>query len=448
MPHPTTLHRRLTTLSATLFGLSYICPTVVISTFGLLAQNTRGASASAYLVATLAVLLTAVSYGRMAARYPEAGSAYTYVSRTSNAALGFITGWVLILDYFFIPMVICLFTAKAFEVVLPSISFRVWVAVVAVATTAINVLGIKLADRINLTIMAAQLAVIAAFVLTCLWFLEEHPPAAGTFLLTPFVNRSTSVPAIMGGAAIAAYSFLGFDAVTTLSEETIDPTRSIPRATVLAAAAGGCIFMVAAYLMTLVHPGFSFKDLDNAGFEILEAAGGHTFLMVFTGVLIVSYIAAVMCAQAGSSRLLYVMGRDGVMPLKWFAYLHPRLRTPVFNIALMGIVMLAAEWVDVETAASCVNFGAFSAFLAVNLCVLLDRSSEPGASPGGIWKPVQSAAGAIAALWLLVSLHKTALAIGVSWLLLGLAYLVYRTRGFRRTVLQPAKSDHVPLGAA
>jgi putrescine importer len=432
---PAQLNRRLTTLSATLFGLSYICPTVVISTYGLLAENTRGASASAYLVATLAVLLTAVSYGRMAARYPEAGSAYTYVSRTTNAPLGFVTGWVLILDYFFIPMVICLFTAKAFEVVLPSISFRVWVVVVAASTTAVNILGIKLADRINLTIMAAQLAVIAAFVAACVWFLQAHSSTAGG-ALTPFVNSVTSVPAVMGGAAIAAYSFLGFDAVTTLSEETIDPTRNIPRATVMAAAAGGLIFMVTAYLMTLVHPGYAFKDVDNAGFEILAAAGGNTFLMVFTVVLIVSYIAAVMCAQAGSSRLLYVMGRDGVMPVKWFAYLHPRLRTPVFNIVLMGAVMLAGEWVDVETAASCVNFGAFSAFLAVNLCVLIDHANGRPRLPGGAWKLIQSAAGAAAALWLLVSLHKTALTVGLSWLLVGLGYLSYRTRGFRRAVVQ------------
>jgi putrescine importer len=229
--------------------------------------------------------------------------------------------------------------------------------------------------------MAAQLAVIAAFIVACVWFLQAHAPTAGA-ALAPFMNSFTSLPAIMGGAAVAAYSFLGFDAVTTLSEETIDPTRNIPRATVLAAAAGGCIFMVTAYLMTLVHPGFVFKDLDNAGFEILAAAGGNTFLMVFTGVLIVSYIAAVMCAQAGSSRLLYVMGRDGVMPVPWFAYLHPRLRTPVFNILLMGLVMLAGEWVDVETAASCVNFGAFSAFLAVNLCVLIDHKSGRDRLPG------------------------------------------------------------------
>ena len=430
---PVALHRRLTTLSAALFGLSYICPTVVISTFGLLAQETRGAGASAYLVATLAVLLTAVSYGRMAARYPAAGSAYTYVSQSAHGIAGFVTGWVLILDYLFIPMVICLFTAKAFEVVLPGISFRVWVVVVAATTTLINALGITVADRVNLSIMAAQLLVMAALGVVCVLYLSS-PLHAGGFTLAPFVNRATTLPAVMGGAAIAAYSFLGFDAVTTLSEETLDPTRNIPRATVLAAALGGLIFLVAAWLLGLVHPGFDFHELDNAGFEILGTAGGPLFLMVFTVVLIVSYIAAVMCAQAGSSRLLYVMGRDGVMPLRAFAYLHPRFRTPLFNIVLMGLVMLVGELVDVETAASCVNFGAFNAFLAVNLCVLVDHFSGRRELPGGALKILQAGAAAVVCIWLILSLQRTALLVGGTWLGIGLLYLGWRTRGFRRAL--------------
>jgi len=428
---PVLLHRRLTTVSAALFGLSYICPTVVISTFGLLANMTHGATASAYVVATLAVLLTAVSYGRMAACYPEAGSAYTYVARTTNTAAGFVTGWVLILDYLFIPMVICLFTAKAFEVVLPGISFRVWVLVVAALTSVVNILGIQIADRVNLAIMSAQLLVMAVFAGLCVVFLNSSVHAANAWTLAPFVNPATGTTAIAAGAAIAAYSFLGFDAVTTLSEETHNPTKSIPRATVLAAVAGGVIFLVISYLMTLVHPGASFKDLDNAGFEVIAAAGGPTFLRIFTIVLIVAFIAAVMCAQAGSSRLLYVMGREGVMPLKRFAYLHPRWRTPAFNILLMGCVMLGGELVDVDTAASCVNFGAFIAFLAVNTCVLIDHFGTRRSLPGGGWKVLQSAAGALASLWLLVSLQRTALTVGGVWLAVGLAYLGYRTQGFR-----------------
>jgi putrescine importer len=425
-----TLNRGLGTFSAAVFGLAYICPTVVISTFGVLAEGTHGAVATAYLIATAAILLTAFSYARMAARYPQAGSAYTYVSRTTNAAAGLLAGWVLVLDYFFVPMVICLFTAKAFEVVLPDVSYRLWVALIALSTTVINILGIKIANRVNLAIMVAQLAVIAALILLCIVFLNAptHRPNAWTF--APFMNSHTNLGVAMGGAAIAAYSFLGFDAVTTLSEETLAPTHSIPIATVVAAAASGVIYIVTAFLMGLVHPNLNFNDIDNAGYEIVALVSGRAFPAIFA-VVLTAFIASVMCAQAGSSRLLYAMGRDGVLP-KQFAYLEPRFRTPAFNIGLMGLVMLVGEWIDVETAASCVNFGAFTAFLSVNLCVLFDHVGGRRELPGGWVKLLQAAAGAVAAAWLILSLRRTALVVGLLWLGLGVAYWLVRTRGLSR----------------
>ena len=265
-------------MSAALFGLSYICPVVIISTFGVIAQQSQGATALAYLVATGAMILTASSYGRMAARYREAGSAYTYVSRTTTPVIGLVIGWVLLLDYFFIPMVIALITAKAFEVLLPGISFRVWILVIAAFTSGVNLLGIKVADRVNLTIMAAQLAAMAGLATVCVQYLRGAPPHAAT--LAAGVT-AVSLPAMLGGAAIACYSFLGFDAVTTLSEETKDPTRSIPRATVIAAAAGGAIFIAISYLMGRVHPSPVFQDVDNAGFEIVRTAASPLFDTVF-----------------------------------------------------------------------------------------------------------------------------------------------------------------------
>ena len=417
-----TLRRQLSTLSAAMFGLSYICPTVVISTFGVIAIRSGGASALSYLIATVAMVLTATSYGRMAARYPEAGSAYTYVSRVLNPTLGLVVGWVLILDYFFIPAVICLITGKALEVLWPGSSFRVWVVVVAALATGVNLLGIKVADRVNLTIMTAQLAAVAA-----LWFLCARSNV--DFSLLPFhVSAASSV---MAGAAIACYSFLGFDAVSTLSEETVDPTRSIPRATILAAGSAGLIFVVTVYLMTLVHPSLAFADIDNAGFEILQGATGKTFSALFTCVLIVSNLAALVCAQAGCSRLLYVMARDDKVPRRFFGYLSPRFRTPSLTIGLMGVVMLLGEALDVDMATSCVNFGAFSAFLTVNICVVALRT--------GIIARVLAAAGAAASIWLIFSLSRMALTVGIVWLLIGVCYVAYqRRRGMAASVVSVA----------
>ena len=421
---PATLTRRLGGFSAALFGLAYICPTSVISTFGILATGTGGGVASAYLIATTAILLTAISYARMAAYYPQAGSAYAYALRTVNPSAAFLVGWVLALDYFFVPMVICLFTAKAFEVVLPTVSYRVWVLVIACSTTFTNLLGIKIANRVNLTIMVAQLAVIAVLIVLCYLYLGAAATVERT--LAPFVGIHTSFKMIIGGAAIAAYSFLGFDAVTTLSEETRAPTRNIPIATVFAAAASGAIYIVTSYLMARVHPSTNFKDVDNAGYEIVALVSGHGFLLIFV-IVMIAFIASVMCAQAGSSRLLFAMGRDGALP-KVFARLSLRFRTPDFNIVLTGTVMLIGLLVDVGTAASCVNFGAFTAFASVNLCVIYDHFSVRRVLKGGAIKLLLAAAGASAAIWLLWSLQRTAVVVGLLWLTVGCAYLLVRTR--------------------
>jgi putrescine importer len=419
-----TLRRQLSTLSAAMFGLSYICPTVVISTFGVIAVRSGGAGALAYLIATVAMVLTAASYGRMAARYPESGSAYTYVSRTLNPTLGLIVGWVLTLDYFFIPAVICLITGKALEVLWPASSFRVWIVVVAALATTVNLLGIKVADRVNLSIMTAQLAAVAALLYLCARF------AGSTvgFSLAPFHGSAASPVAVMAGAAIACYSFLGFDAVSTLSEETVDPTRSIPRATILAAASAGLIFVATVYLLALAHPSLKFADIDNAGFEILQGATGKTFSALFTCVLIISNLAALVCAQAGCSRLLYVMARDNKIPRSFFGYLSPRFRTPALTIGLMGVVMLLGEFLDVDMATSCVNFGAFSAFLMVNICVVADRLAGQGALRVGIIAAVLAGAGAAASVWLIFSLSRLALTVGSVWLVVGLCYVGYQRR--------------------
>jgi putrescine importer len=419
-----TLRRQLSTLSAAMFGLSYICPTVVISTFGVIAVRSGGASALSYLIATVAMVLTAASYGRMAARYPEAGSAYTYVSRTLNPTLGLLVGWVLILDYFFIPAVICLITGKALEVLWPGSSFRVWIVVVAALATTVNLLGIKVADRVNLSIMTAQLAAVAVLLFLCARFTGS---TVG-FSLAPFLGSAASGAAVMAGAAIACYSFLGFDAVSTLAEETVDPTRSIPRATILAAASAGLIFVATVYLLALAHPSLKFADVDNAGFEILQGATGKTFAAVFTCVLIVSNLAALVCAQAGCSRLLYVMARDNMISKSFFGYLSPRFRTPALSIGLMGIVMLVGEWLDVDVATSCVNFGAFSAFLSVNICVVADRVGGKRALRVGIFSLLLACAGAAASAWLIFSLSRMALSVGLVWLLVGLCYVTYRRR--------------------
>jgi putrescine importer len=245
------------------------------------------------------------------------------------------------------------------------------------------------------------------------------------------------LPSLLAGSAIACYSFLGFDAVSTLSEETLNPTRAIPRALVIATVLGGLIFTLCAYLMMLVHPSTNFVSLDTAAYEIIGMVGNVTFRICFTVVLIISFFAAVLCAQAGGARLLYVMGRDGTLPKFPFGQLSVRSRSPVLNTALIGIAILGAAFLSSSTSTSYINFGAFSAFFAVNACVVIEYFRSRGtAQPIGAASAVAAALGSIICFILFVNLDPLALRLGAKWAALGLLWLLTLTRMFSRPVPQ------------
>jgi putrescine importer len=433
MDTPRTLTRSLTLRSVVLFGLAYMAPLIVLGTFGVVATTTNGVVPTAYLLALAAMLFTAYSYGRMATAYPVAGSAYTYVRRAIEPRVGFLVGWATLLDYFFLPMVIWLIGGAYLQAKFPGVPFWAWILAYIASTTVLNVLGIRTAERVNDLLMVFQILVIAIFVLLSLRHVVHVGGASALAGSTPFVHHGTTFSGISDGAAIAAYSFLGFDAVTTLTEETVDPKRTMPRAILLTALIGGAIFIVVAYATQLAHPGSAFKDSSSAAFEIARAIGGDLFSSIFLAGLVVAQFASGIAAQASTSRLLYAMGRDSVLPHRLFGYVHPRFRTPAFNILLTGVIGLIALRLNVATSTSFINFGAFTAFTFVNLSVIATFLRDRRAGTSGRLLPnvLVPAVGALVDLWLLIHLDGRALTLGLIWLALGIAYLAYLTRGFR-----------------
>ncbi len=186
--------------------------------------------------------------------------------------------------------------------------------------------------------------------------------------------------------------------------------------------------------MQLAHPGVEFKDTDSAAFEVAKMIGGDLFVTVFLAGLILAQFASGISAQASVGRLLYAMGRDEILPKRIFGFIHPRFKTPAINIVLAGSVGLIALKLDVATSTSFINFGAFLAFTAVNLCVirLYLRGQSGERRIGVIGGLVFPAIGAVSDIWLLVSLEKAALVLGVAWFVLGLVYLCWITRLFRQ----------------
>jgi putrescine importer len=427
----TKLIPKLSLLSVVVFGLAYMAPGIVMSIFGVISSTSDGSAPTAFALATAAMLLTALSYAKMAKIFPTSGSAYVYARRLLDSRVGFLVGWAILLDYLFLPTVAWLFQSFYLAAQFPAIPVWAWLALNAGLTTIINVTGIVLTDRVNKILTLLVVTLIGIFIAYCLAYLGGNPPAS---FIEPFWNSATTVSGIAAAGAIAAYAFLGFDAVSTLSEETKDASRNIPRAILLTVLVGGIIFVVVSYIMQLVHPGGDFEEAATAAYAMQVLVGGQFYANITNMLFIIGGFASGLAIQASTSRLLYVMGRDEVLPRRLFGRLNPRTKTPIFNLVLVGSIAALALNISLELATSFINFGAFLAFATVNLCVIayFIRSRRQGIKlsiNGYIVLPVL---GAAVDIYLLTQLSPTAITIGCIWIGMGTVYLVFLTKGFRK----------------
>ncbi|RNE67439.1 APC family permease [Cryobacterium tepidiphilum] len=435
---PGTLKRSLKLRHIVFIGLAYMAPLAVFDTFGIVADTTGGHVPLAYLLILVAVLFTAFSYAKMVRVYPQAGSAYTYTRKTISSHLGFLVGWAATLDYLFLPMINALLSSIYMGAAFPSVPAWVWIVSTIVICTVLNLVGIRLAVKVNYALVIIQVIVAVAFVAFTIKNIVDGARGA-EFSVTPFVSPGLDVPAVAAGASILALSFLGFDAVTTLSEEAINPKRDVPRAIFIIVAAAGVFFVGITYFMQVLFPDVSeIADIAGASPEMAKYIGGAFFQAVFLAGYLIAVLGCGLTQQMSAARLLFAMGRDGVLPRKVFGYVHPKSGIPVINILLIAVLASSAVFLDLYQAASLINFGAFVAFAFVNLSVIAHYlrflKGKSGASVIG--HVVVPAIGVVINVALWFSLEPSAMIVGFIWVAIGLAYVLCVTRMFRKQAPQ------------
>jgi putrescine importer len=424
------LRRVLGTPSLVLFGMVYMVPLTVFTTYGIVTETTGGRLSVAYLVTLAAMVFTARSYARMAAAYPVAGSAYTYTQRTFGAPLGFLAGWSLLLDYLFLPMLNYLVIGIYLNAAIPAIPPWVIVVVTIAIVTVLNIIGIVSVDRANVLILAVQAIFIVVFIILAVVTIS----GSGTVDAMAPLRGDGSAPGfspILAGAAILCLSFLGFDAVSTLSEEAKDPKRTVPRAIMIATVASGIIFIVLSYVSQLVFPSNQFADVDSGSLDVMTTAGGQFLNTFFTAAYVAGALGSAITSQASVARILYAMGRDGILPRKLFGYVAARFGTPVYAIVVVSVISLLAVVIDLATLASIVSFGALVAFSAVNLTVIKHYFVDEG-EKNVLNNLVLPLIGFLLTVWLWTSLSWLTLEVGLIWLAVGFVWLLVVTRGFQR----------------
>jgi amino acid transporter len=423
-----------------MMGLAYMQPMTLFDTFGIVSGMTDGHVPTAYAFALIAILFTALSYGKLVRRYPSAGSAYTYAQKSISPTVGFMVGWSSLLDYLFAPMINILLAKIYFEALVPSIPSWIFVVALVAFMTAFNLRSLKSVANFNTVIVLLQVVLIAVILGMVVYGVFEGEGAGTLASSRPFWSGDAHVIPMITGATILCFSFTGFDGISNLSEETKDAERVIPRAIFLTALIGGLIFIVSTYLLQLYFPDISrFKDPDASQPEIMLYVAGKFFQV---GALIFSTItvlASGMAAHAGVARLMYVMGRDGVFPKSFFGYVHPKWRTPSMNIILVGAIALLAINFDLVMATALINFGALVAFTFVNLSVISQfwirekRNKTLKDHFQYLFLPMCGAL-TVGALW--VNLEESSMVLGLIWAAIGLIYLACVTKSFRNPVPQ------------
>ena len=437
------------------YGIVLIQPVGAVGIFGLSNKMSLGHVTTTIFIALVAMMLTAVSYGRMAGLYPAAGSAYTYVGRGLNPHLGFIAGWAMFLDYLVIPVVSVVYGSLSMQRMVddlaPGLSnkvvgalglagheqraaFVLWVILFTVVMTFLNLRGIKWTARANQILTAAMCLVIGIFVFDAVRYLWMHQGWAGLFSTEPFYNpRTFTLRGVCTATSLAALTYIGFDGITTLAEDVKEPKRTVPLAIVLVCLFIGLCAGLQVYLAQRVWPDYTtFKNLDTAFFDVCQLVGGKFLFNAMALILAVACLGSALTGQVGAARILFGMGRDNALP-RFFACLDQR-NNPVLNLWLIGILALAgALLLDYEKAATLINFGAFLAFLGVNLAVIREFwfRPPPGHKRNFLLDLASPGLGFLFCLVIWLSLPVPAKIVGGLWCAIGLTYTAIKTRGFR-----------------
>jgi len=425
------LRRTLTLRDLILYGVIVIQPVAPMSVFGVLSQRGRGHVVTAILIAMVAMLFTGISYGRMARAYPSAGSAFTYVAQEVNPALGYVTGWSMVMDYMLNPLICTIWCAEQTHQFAPGIPLWGWKVFFAMVFTLLNIQGIKTSARIN-TIMAIFMgAVVAVIFAAAARYILGHPHAEQGFFTRPFYDpRTFTYAGLFGCTSIAVLTYIGFDGISTLSEEAENPRRNILLATVMTCLVIGLLSAVEVYVAQLIWPAVEkFPDIDTAYVYVAARAWKPLFPIVgFT--LLLANFGSGMGAQIGAARLLYGMGRSDALPKSFFGVVDERHRVPRNNVVFVGaMALLGAFLLSYERGAEMLNFGALIAFMGVNLAAFLRYYVR--AQEKKLTNLVPPVLGFFICLALWLNLSRPAKLYGSIWMAAGILFGIWKTRGFR-----------------
>ena len=425
---PAGLKRTLRFRDLILYGIILIQPTAPMPVYGVISAEAHGHVVTAILLAMIAMLFTSASYGRMARIYPHGGSAFLYVGKQLHPSLGYLTGWCMIMDYILNPLICTIWCSRAAINFVPEVPYIVYVCVFAVLFTTLNCNGVETSAKINAGVAAALGIVIVLVLVSAVRYLLHLPSYPANFLTHPFFDRSTFTSSgLLRGTSIAVLTYIGFDGISTLSDEAKDPAHNVPRAIVGTCIITGVLASIEVYLAQLAWPLGAFPDIDTAYVYISGRIGGPALFAIVNAALLLATIGSGMASQLGAARLMLAMGQDGALPKRFFGVVHPKNRIPRNNVLLVGgICLIGALAFSYQLGTELLNYGALLAFMGVNVAAMLQAWKE---GKFRLWFPMAvGICGFITCGFLWLNLGLLARIVGSIWAGLGILLWLVRRR--------------------
>lgn len=429
------LKRALTLRDLVVYGMLFMVPIAPFSVFGFVWNESRGMVPLAYVVGLVGMFFTAMSYASMAGAFPVAGSVYSYVGRGLHHIAGFFSGWLILLDYILVPALLYIFSAVALRPLVPNVPHWAWLLGFITFNAIINMIGVQLTARVNRYMLALELATLALFLVLGLAALHAGR-GAGALTVQPVYNPELfSFATVTGATSIAVLSFLGFDGISTLAEESRGGQHAVGRATLLSLLLVGVLFIAQTWVATDLARGMTFSSPETAFYEIAERAGGAWLRVTcLCAVVLAAGIANAMVAQAAVARILYAMARDRKLPAV-LAKIHPRFQTPyVSTLVVAGVSLLVGLFFAkrVDDLSRVVNFGALSGFLLLHLSVI-NHFFIRARSGNWLRHLLIPVGGLVVIGFVLYEMDRAAKIIGACWIAAGVVYHVVLTGALKRS---------------
>jgi len=423
------LRRALSTRDLIVYGMVFMVPIAPYGVFGFVWQDAKGMVPLAYFIGLVGMFFTAMSYAAMSRAFPVAGSVYAYAQHGIHEVAGFFAGWLILLDYILIPALIYLFAAVALQPMFPHVPAGIWLSGFVIFNAVVNLLGVYLTVRVNRYMLAMELVSLALFVVIGVAALHGGA-GAGRLTLRPIYDPSVfSLATVAGATSIAVLSFLGFDGISTLSEESRGGRNSVGRATIISLLLIGALFMIQTWIASDLARGMSFSSPATAFYEIAGRAGGPWLrdITILTS-CIAAGIANAMAAQAAVARVLFAMARDGKLPAV-LAKIHPRYQTPYVSTLVVAVISLLVGLLfarRIDDLSRVVNFGALSGFIMLHLSVINHYFIR---QRSGRWLRhlLFPLVGLLVIAYVLYQMDSSAKIMGACWIGIGAIYFVLLT---------------------